>query len=69
MIKNETKEMRKEFEIFDYRNLGSVRTYINEKEEPWFCLKDVCDILELSDPSKVASRLEKDGTNSIRVGV
>lgn len=57
---------RKEFEIFNYKNLGQVRTYLDEKEEPWFCLKDVCDILELTDPSKVASRLEPKGTSSIR---
>lgn len=60
---------RKEFEIFNYKNLGSVRTYIGEDSEPWFCLKDVCDVLGLTDPSKVASRLERGYTNSIRVGV
>lgn len=60
---------RKEFEIFNYKNLGSVRTYIGEDGEPWFCLKDVCDVLGLTDPSKVASRLERGYTNSIRVGV
>ena len=62
-------ETRKEFEIFNYKNLGSVRTYLDEKGEPWFCLKDVCDALGLTDTNKVASRLEEGGTNSIRVGV
>ena len=68
MIANVT-ETREEFEIFNYKNLGSVRTYLDEKGEPWFCLKDVCDVLGLTDTNKVASRLEEGGTNSIRVGV
>jgi len=29
--------------------------------EPWFCLADVCEILELTTPSKVAERLEQKG--------
>lgn len=68
MIANVT-ETREEFEIFNYKNLGSVRTYLDEKGEPWFCLKDVCDVLGLTDTNKVANRLEEGGTNSIRVGV
>ena len=36
--------------------------------DPWFVAKDVCDILELGDPSKTVERLDSDevGTNSIR---
>jgi prophage antirepressor-like protein len=36
--------------------------------DPWFVAKDVCDILELGDPSKTVERLDPDevGTNSIR---
>ena len=69
LMKNEMTNLngRKEFEIFNYKNLGSVRTYIGEDGEPWFCLKDVCDVLGLTDPSKVASRLNSDGTSSIRI--
>ena len=58
--------MENNLAIFNYKNLGSVRTILDDKGEPWFCLKDVCDILELTDPSKVASRLEPKGTSSIR---
>lgn len=65
MIAN-VNETRKEFEIFNYKNLGSVKTYLDENGEPWFCLKDVCDVLGLTDPSKVATRLEPKGTSSIR---
>lgn len=34
------------FQIFSKENLGSVRTiFVNN--QVWFCIKDVCDILEL----------------------
>src|SRR5271166_2078402 len=36
--------------------------------EPWFVAKDVCDILDIGDPSKAVDRLDGDetGTTSIR---
>ena len=36
--------------------------------EPWFVAKDVCDILDIGDPSKAVDRLDEDetGTTSIR---
>jgi prophage antirepressor-like protein len=36
--------------------------------DPWFAAKDVCDILELGDPSKTVERLHPDevGTNRYR---
>lgn len=30
------------FEIFNYKNLGKVRTRFDESGEPWFCLQDIC---------------------------
>lgn len=54
-------QFRKEFEIFSYKNLGSVRTYLDEKGEPWFCLKDVCKILDIKNPSQLADRLNQKG--------
>ena len=46
---------------------SSVRAVIKDGD-PWFVAKDVCDILELGDPSKTVERLDPDevGTNSIR---
>ena len=37
-------------------------------DEPWFVAKDVCDILEHSDPSMAVSRLDDDeqGTTNVR---
>lgn len=52
------------FEIFNYKNLGSVRTKVDEHGNPWFCLSDVCNILGLQNPAKVSSRLFQDGVTS-----
>lgn len=49
------------FRIFDYKNLGSVRTYLDEKGEPWFCLKDECNILGLNHVATVSERLNPKG--------
>ena len=69
-MKNEMAKLNgRRLEIFSKENLGSVRTVLDDKGEPWFCLKDICDILGLSDTNKVSSRLNHIGTNSIRVGV
>lgn len=45
------------FDIFNYKNLGKVRTYIDSNNEKWFCLNDICDILELSNSRMVAKRI------------
>jgi prophage antirepressor-like protein len=44
-----------------------VRT-IAKEGQAWFVAKDVCDILEIGDPSKAVGRLEEDetGTTTIR---
>ena len=47
-----------ELQIFSYSD-KQVRTLLRNGE-PWFVLKDVCDILGLTNPSVVAERLEDD---------
>ena len=37
--------------------------------EPWFVLADVCKVLELSNPSKVADRLESDEKANFELGL
>ncbi len=44
--------------VFNYQE-KAVRV-INRDGEPWWVLKDVCDILELTNPSVVAARLDDD---------
>lgn len=47
-----------ELKIFNFEN-REVRTVIVENE-PWFVLKDVCDVLELGNSRMVADRLDDD---------
>ena len=48
-----------EIQIFQNQEFGAIRTLTNEQGEPMFCLKDVCDVLELRT-QKVVQRLEDD---------
>lgn len=45
-------------QIFNYQD-KQVRT-VEKNGEPWWVLKDVCEVLELSTPAKVAERLDID---------
>ena len=47
-----------EIQIFNY-NSNEVRT-IERDGEPWFVLRDVCGVLALGTPAKVAERLDGD---------
>lgn len=44
--------------VFSYEG-HEVRT-VSRDGEPWWVLKDVCDVLELSNPSMIADRLDDD---------
>lgn len=52
-----------ELKVWNYNN-SEVRT-VNINNEPWWVLTDVCNVLELSSPHKVADRLDKDERNQI----
>lgn len=47
-----------DLQIFTYQQ-NAVRT-VERDGEPWFVLKDVCDVLNLTTPARVAERLDKD---------
>ena len=55
------------FEIFNYKNLGSVRCYIDQRGVKWFCHKDVCNILDIKNPSQTLTRLDRGGVISNEV--
>lgn len=48
-----------EIRIFENEEFGTIRTVIIDGE-PWFALKDVCGILGLTTPARVAERLDED---------
>lgn len=50
--------MNNNLQVFNY-NENNVRT-VTKDGEPWFVLKDVCSILKLGTPTKVAKRLDDD---------
>lgn len=50
--------MESNIQIFDYKNF-KVRT-VQKDGEPWFVLKDVCGVLNLGTPARVAERLDGD---------
>lgn len=54
-----------ELQVFTYQN-NDVRT-IERDGEPWFVLKDICEVLALGSPHKVAERLDEDERNQIPV--
>ena len=55
-----------ELKIFNYKN-NEVRTTIKDGEI-WFVLKDVCDVLGLSNPTAVFSRLDDDERAKFNLG-
>lgn len=51
--------MNNEIQKFDFRG-ASLRTLTDEAGEPWFVAKDVCDILELTNPAVALQSLDED---------
>ena len=58
-------EQGDQFKIFNYQNLGSVRTARTEIGEPLFCLPDVCNILGIKNSRRVIERLDPKGVHSM----
>ena len=54
-----------EITTFTY-NMNRVRTVFKEGE-PWFVLKDVCEILDIGNSRMVAERLDDDVKNSVSI--
>lgn len=61
--------MNQEIVIFQNKKLGNVRVVLDEKKEPLFCLKDVCNILGIVNPSNVKKRIKSNYLQEIEVGV
>ena len=54
-----------DLQIFNYQS-HDVRT-VQKDGEPWFVLKDVCDVLNLSTTARVAERLDKDEVSQTHI--
>lgn len=55
----------KDLQIFNYEETP-VRV-VDKDGAPWWVLADVCRVLELSNPSKVAARLDDDEKNTVHL--
>lgn len=44
-----------EIQTFNFKNSG-VRTFVDKNGNPWFCAKDVCDILGYKNSRDAVSR-------------
>ena len=62
-IKQKMNQTQTAMQIFEYQG-NEVRT-IQHGNEVWWVLRDVCRVLSLSNPHKVAERLEEDERNLI----
>lgn len=51
-----------------YFNNAALRTLTDEAGEPWSVAKDVCDILEISNPSDALKRLDDDERSRFNLG-
>lgn len=49
------------FRIFDYKNLGSVRVFVGNDREVYFCAIDVARVLSISHVGRMVSRLNPKG--------
>ncbi|EOY5692351.1 Bro-N domain-containing protein [Salmonella enterica subsp. enterica] len=46
--------------VFSFRGVDRVRVQVIGRE-PWFCLKDVCDVLSIQNVSQLAGQLDEKG--------
>lgn len=57
-----------EIKIFENSEFGKVRTNLKDGEV-WFCLADICKILEIGNATDVKNGLSERGVDKIEVGV
>lgn len=56
-----------ELQIFKNNEFGEIRT-VTKNNEPWFVAIDVCNALELSNPTVVVGRLDEDERTKFNLG-
>ena len=59
--------MENQVQVFENEEFGKVRV-IDIDGQPWWVLKDVCDVLGLSNPSMIAARLDDDERAKFNLG-
>ena len=59
--------MANEVQIFESAEFGKVRTIVKDGE-PWFVAVDVCDSLDIKNPSDALKRLDEDERSKFNLG-
>ena len=59
--------MENKIQVFKNQKFGELRTVV-KNGEPWFVAKDVCDALEISNPTIAVSRLDDDEVAKFNLG-
>lgn len=62
-----TMENARDLQVFKNNDLGNVRISKDENSEPWFCLKDICNCLGLSNIGQVKSRLDEEEVKILNI--
>lgn len=57
--------MKNQLQTFSYNNTP-IRT-VEKNGEPWWVLKDVCDVLDISDTNRTAERLDEDELTRVKL--
>ena len=58
--------MNLNIQIFKNKEFGAIRTMKDERGEPWFCAKDVCDALGYDQTHKAVKRHVEEGDGTKR---
>lgn len=58
--------MSEQLRVFESAEFGTVRT-VEMNGEPWFCLVDICRVLEIKNSRDAKTRLKEDGVGSTDV--
>ena len=54
--------MNNDLQIFNFQDTQKVRTSVKDNDGIWFCLNDVCKVLDLNNVGMVKERLDTPGS-------
>ena len=61
--KEANKKQAAQVAVFENPEFGTVRTATDEKGEPWFCAKDLCDVLGYKKASEAVRQHVNEGVS------
>lgn len=61
--------MKQEITVFKNEKFGEIRTILDKQGEPWFCISDICKILNISNATQLSDRLDDDEKAMLDIGL